>query len=282
MKKNSFDLSDRIDPGLLEVAEVLIQVTDPLSIPFFLIGAACRDLILDTIYGINTIRATSDIDFAICISDWDQFVKLKKELILSEMFEETRLTHRLIFKSELLIDLVPFGPITGRDKKFSWPSEPGLIMNTLGFEEAYEHSIPIIIRSDPLLKIQIASLAGLVVTKLFSWKDKYPDRARDAQDIILIVKEYTYAGNDMRMFNEAPDLVEKEDFDYELAGARLLGRDIGAFIDNETKNEVLKILEDETGDQQQYPLIEQMTAEIDFEHKLKMIEELKAGIKDSI
>jgi predicted nucleotidyltransferase len=76
------------------------------------------------------------------------------------------------------------------------------------------------------------------------------------------------------------DLSDK--IDYELAGARLLGRDIGAFIDNETKNEVLKILEDETGDQQQYPLIEQMTAEIDFEHKLKMIEELKAGIKDSI
>ena len=282
MKKNSFDLSDRIDPGLLEVAEVLIQVTDPLSIPFFLIGAACRDLILDTIYGINTIRATNDIDFAICISDWDQFVKLKKELILSEMFEETRLTHRLIFKSELLIDLVPFGSITGRDKKFSWPSEPGLIMNTIGFEEAYEHSIPIIIRSNPPLKIQIASLAGLVVTKLFSWKDKYPNRARDAQDIILIVKEYTYAGNDMRMFNEAPDLVEKGDFDYELAGARLLGRDIGAFIDNKTKNEILKILEVETGDQQQYPLIEQMNAEIAFEHKLKMIEELKAGIKDSI
>ena len=280
MKKNSFDLSDRIDPGLLEVAEVLIQVTEPLSIQFFLIGAACRDLILDTIYGINTIRATSDIDFAICISDWNQFVKLKKELISSEMFEETRLTHRLIFKSELLIDLVPFGPITGRDKKFSWPSEPGIIMNTIGFEEAYEHSIPIIIRSDPLLKIQIASLAGLVVTKLFSWKDKYPDRVRDAQDIILIVKEYTYAGNDMRMFNEAPDLVEKEDFDYEYAGARLLGRDIATFISDETKKAVLNILENETGDQNRYPLIEQMRTRGSFKRSLKLLEELKAGLTD--
>lgn len=265
---------------MLEVTEALIQVTEPLSIPFFLIGAACRDLILDTLYGINTIRATGDIDFAVCISDWDQFKILKEELILSGKFKDTKAAQRFIFQSGLLIDLVPFGPITGRDKRFSWPSEPGIIMNTLGFEEAYEHSILVRLRSEPLLEIKIASLAALVVTKLFSWKDKYPDRARDAQDILLILKEYTDAGNQERMFDEALDLVEKEDFDYELAGARLLGRDIGTFTDNETKNEVLKILEDETGAQQRYPLIEQMKSRNDFEHNLKLLEELKSGILD--
>lgn len=282
MKKNSFDLSGRIEPSLLEVVEVVTQVAEPLSIPFFLIGATVRDLILTTIYGINTIRATTDIDFAICISDWDQFQKLKEGLLSSRKFKPIKLVHRLNFKSELLVDLVPFGPIAGRDKRYSWPSESGIIMNTIGFEEAYEHSIRAKMRSDPLLEIKIASLAGLVITKIISWKDKYPDRARDAQDILLILKEYTDAGNQERMFDEAPDLVEKEDFDYEYAGARLLGRDIAAFISDETKKVVLNILENETGDQSQYPLIEQMRAGNSFKHSLQLLEELKAGLTELI
>ena len=187
MKKNSFDLSGRIEPSLIEVVEAVTQVAEPLSISFFLIGAKVRDLILTTVYGINTIRATADIDFAICISDWDQFQKLTEGLLSGRKFIPTKLVHRLNFKSELLVDLVPFGPIAGRDKRYSWPSEPGIIMNTIGFEEAYEHSIRVKMRSDPLLEIKIASLAGLVITKIISWKDKYPERARDAQDILLIL-----------------------------------------------------------------------------------------------
>ncbi len=82
MKKNSIDLSDRIDPGFLEVTGVITRVTGTLSIPFFLIGAACRDLILDTIHGISTIRATVEIDFAVGISDWRQFEKLVSTQLL--------------------------------------------------------------------------------------------------------------------------------------------------------------------------------------------------------
>jgi len=60
----------------------------------------------------------------------------------------------------------------------------------------------------------------------------------------------------------------------------LLGRDIAAFISSETKIEVLNILEDETGEQSQYRLIEQMKSRNHFEHKLKLLEELKSGIMD--
>jgi predicted nucleotidyltransferase len=282
MKMNYLDISGRIEPSLIEIVETVTQVAEPLSVSFFLIGATVRDLILTTVYGINTIRATADIDFAICISDWDQFYKLKDGLLSSTKFNPTKLVHRLDFKSEVLVDLVPFGPIAGRYKQYSWPSESGIIMNTIGFEEAFEHSIRIKLRSEPRLEIKIASLAALVITKIISWKDKYPDRARDAQDILLILKNYTDAGNQERMFDEALDLVEKEDFDYEYAGARLLGRDIAAFISGETKKVVLDILEDETEDQSQYQFIEQMRSGDSFEYSLKLLEELKAGITDPI
>ena len=280
MRKIYLDFSDKIETPLLEIVEEVNRVTEELTIPYFLIGATVRDLILTTAYGINTIRATTDIDFAVCISDWDQFQKLKEGLLSGKNFKQTKLDHRLYFTSDILVDLVPFGPIAGRDKQYSWPSESGTIMSTIGFEEAYEHSIRVKMRSDPLLEIQIASLAGLVITKMISWKDKYPDRARDAQDILLILREYTDAGNQERMFDEALDLVEKDDFDYEYAGARLLGRDIAAFISDETKKVLLDILEDETGDQNRYPLIEQMKERTSFEHSLKLLEELKLGLTE--
>ncbi|MEA1926800.1 MAG: hypothetical protein U9N73_01230 [Candidatus Auribacterota bacterium] len=75
MIKNSLDLSDKIETPLIKIVDEVNRVTEELTIPYFLIGAAVRDLILTTAYGINTIRATADIDFAICISDWDQFQK---------------------------------------------------------------------------------------------------------------------------------------------------------------------------------------------------------------
>ena len=280
MRKNSLDLSDKIETPLIEIVDEVNRMTEELTIPYFLIGAAVRDLILATAYGINTIRATADIDFAICISDWHQFQKLKEGLLSGKKFKPTKLDHRLNFKSDILIDLVPFGPIAGRDKQYSWPSESGTIMSTVGFEEAYEHSIWVKIRSDPPLEIKIASLAGLVITKIISWKEGYPDRARDAQDILLILKNYTDAGNQERLFDEAIDLVENDDFDYEYAGARLLGRDIAAFISYDTKKVLLDILEDETGDQNQYPLIEQMKERTSFEHSLKLLEELKLGLAE--
>jgi predicted nucleotidyltransferase len=48
------------------------------------------------------------------------------------------------------------------------------------------------------------------------------------------------------LFNEAPDLVEAEDYDYELASARLLGRDMSKIATVSTKKTLLEILERES------------------------------------
>ena len=106
MRKNYLDLSNKIETPLLEIVEEVNRVTEYLIIPYFLVGAAVRDLILTTAYGINTIRATADIDFAVCISDWDQFQKLKEGLLSGNKFKPTKLDHRLNFKSDILVDLV--------------------------------------------------------------------------------------------------------------------------------------------------------------------------------
>ncbi len=84
-----------------------------------------------------------------------------------------------------------------------------------------------------------------------------------------------------------PDVLETEDFDYVLAGSRLLGRDIGEILTPETRRAVLDVLSRETGTQERYKLVEDMltvdrpVAPSDgFDGRLQLVEQLKAGILD--
>jgi len=63
----------------------------------------------------------------------------------------------------------------------------------------------------------------------------------------------------------------------------LLGRDISAIANPETRERLLKILEKETGERDRYRLVEDMidiyaAANSDFGENLALLEELKAGI----
>ena len=98
-------------------------------------------------------------------------------------------------------------------------------MSMVGFEEAYEHSITFRLSSDPKLDIKLASLPGLAIMKLISWNEKYPNRKRDADDLLFIMNRYEEAGNTERLYGEDLFLLQEEKFDTKLAGTRLLGRD---------------------------------------------------------
>jgi len=63
----------------------------------------------------------------------------------------------------------------------------------------------------------------------------------------------------------------------------LLGRDISAIANPETKERLLKILQKETGERDHYKLVEDMVdiyvaASSDFKENLALLGELKAGI----
>jgi len=80
--------------------------------------------------------------------------------------------------------------------------------------------------------------------KLIAWKDGYPSRSRDALDILYIIRNYIDAGNSERLFKENKDLVNDE-FDYELTGAKLLGRDIAKLASPATLTFIKEILDNE-------------------------------------
>jgi predicted nucleotidyltransferase len=56
------------------------------------------------------------------VANWKQFEKLKESLIAAGQFSPTSEKQRLRCGT-ILIDILPFGPVTDRDKKISWPPE---------------------------------------------------------------------------------------------------------------------------------------------------------------
>jgi len=287
MKGNLLDLSEKIDKLRLLAFERVSKVADSLGVPFFIIGAAARDLILMNGHNIPTIRATLDIDLGVQVPSWDEYLKLKQALINTGEFAETEDFQRMMFHSSLRIDLIPFGPIADKTSKIKWPPDQEIEMSILGFEESLRDSQTVRLRSNPKLEIKMVTLAGLAAMKIISWKDGYPERDRDAIDLALIIRNYTDAGNFERIYNEALDLVDSEDFDYVSVGARLLGRDIAVVLSTDTRAVVLEILNNETGRQDRYRLIDDMMRSDvlltnDFEDVLRWLEEVKTGILEGI
>jgi len=283
MKMNLLDLSEKIDCFTIKIFDTIASVAGLQKIPFFVVGATARDIILEYGYGIDTKRATRDIDLGIQIPDWNHYRKLREALVATGKFSpDKKQAQRLLSYEGFPIDIIPFGAISDDLKYISWPPDQEIKMSTLGYEESYRHSLTVRLRSSPILDVQFASPAGLVIMKLISWNDRYPGRKSDAKDLALLLRTYLEAGNTDRLYDEEADLIG-EDFDFELAGARLLGRDVAKILNPETSKAILKILGRETSNQGRYKLVADMTEtgenfERNLEDNLRLIEELKGGI----
>jgi predicted nucleotidyltransferase len=287
MTRKLLDLSEKVDKFTVELFEIIANVAGSMNAPFFVVGATARDIILEYGYGIEPIRATNDIDLGVEVSGWDQYTKLRDDLVATGKFEPTGEPQRLRYKRSVLIDIIPFVAIADPNGSFTWPPDHEVEMSTLGFNESYQHALTVRLRRKPDLDIKFANPAGLALMKLISWDDRHPERNRDAKDLGFLMRTYIDAGNEERLFEQEADIIEilqeSGSYDYVRASARLLGRDISAIAHPETKESLLRILEKETSEGVPYRLVEDMRdghglASSDFEENLVLLEELKAGV----
>ena len=281
MSNISYDLSGKIDRAHIEALYSIKTIADSLNISFFIIGASARDYLFEHCHRMTTLRKTQDIDLGVEVADWERFDKLTNSLIATGGFKASSTKHRVLFE-DLIIDIVPFGANADEHKKISWPPEHEVMMSLLGFQEAYECSITIRLSSDPQLDVKVATLPGLALMKLISWKEQYPNRPKDAEDLLFLMKKYGDAGNADRLYGEKQTLMEEEGFDIELAGTRLLGQDMATIADPDTLKQITAILEEETQEQSRYHLVTDMlrgtlTPEDKFDKVLLAVEKLKQG-----
>ena len=245
MKSILIDLSGKISETSVSILREIEEVSKKMNCPFFVVGATARDIILEHQFDIQSRRATIDIDIGVLMAGWDQFNKLKNELIHSTKFSPSKQKQRLVYNDNFSVDIIPFGAIADESGSITWPPDHDVRMSITGFQESYQHSIPIKLSSNPELIVNVVSLAGLALLKFISWDDNPERRSRDSSDLLLIMRNYLDAGNLDRLFDEAIDIVEDDSYDYDLVSARFLGRDIVKISSPATKDKLIEILERE-------------------------------------
>lgn len=280
------DISGKVEAPVVEALGEIDAVTRTLCISFLLVGARARDIFFSVLFAVQTNRETMDIDLGIQVRGWSEFESLVYGLLERRNFtRDKRVSHRLLYKGFLGVDIIPFGEIEEPAGSIRWPSDDQSTMSTVGFSEAMENAITVRLRSDPDLDVRIPTPAGMAIMKLISWHEKYPERKKDAIDLLFLMKEYINAGNDDRLHAEDSDIVAMEDFDYDMASPRLLGRDMSRIAGTETLLAIRQILDEETSEDSSHRLVLDMThgkflVEDLFKNTVNLVKQLRAGILD--
>lgn len=214
--------------------------------PFFLAGASARDLLLYYAHGIDSGRRTRDVDLALMVPDWATFDAIRARLTASGAFTAASSEpHRLWFDGKLPVDLIPFGAVEQADRSIAWPPDGNVVMNVLGFAEAFAHTHAVALPDGE--QIRIVSLPGLAVLKLVAWKERrLTQPGKDAHDLAVILSNYLEAGNQERLYTNAAHLLDAPDFDVEQAGAWLLGQDMAAALPMTGRQAMAALLREES------------------------------------
>lgn len=227
------DLSDKTE--LRWLSAVLADVGDAVpEANFLIVGAMARDLLLHYGHGVPITRATTDIDLGVAVSSWADFHQLRDACLNSGHFTSGRPgNHRLIHRSGVPLDLIPFGGVEREDGTIEWP-EDNAVMGVLGYREARATATQVLLPD----KMPVATVCPpmLAILKLMAWSERHTYTPRkDASDLFLVLRNYLNDENTARLYEVGTHLLEREDFDYEVAGAWLAGYDAVQCVTNHSE-----------------------------------------------
>lgn len=246
---NMTKLNRTLDPIRMSVIREVHKAAGELGVEVFMIGAMARIILLEYVLDLSAGRTSNDMDFAFAAESWDEFEKIKKFLIEQCNFtESTKKIHQLLFNTPeqqhaFEIDLIPFGAIESQPDTIKWPPDMSVIMNVAGYRDALNAAIKI--ELEPNLTISIASLPGIAILKIFAWVDRRHDsQAKDAIDLATLLRSYNEAGNQNRIYEDPTAIaaLEAAEYDIEITGAWLLGKDAAQLASKTTKEQILTII----------------------------------------
>jgi len=232
-------------PIIKSLLEELIPIFQKQEIKFFLIGATARDIIME----LNSERGgrrTKDIDIAIAVEKWEEFEQIDREILkLPNFKKDIKQQQRYLYKHDFQLDMVPYGGISNEKDKIYWPPDQSFAMSVLGFKEAERDLVKVTIDDD--IEIEVISLAGIFILKLFAWRDRHHKGNKDAEDIGFIFTNYLNIHEKRAVDNYYEEVYEINDFTITKASASLLGIDVKELltINNATGSTIKSIIERE-------------------------------------
>lgn len=231
-----------IDSAPLALLRTVDAMMKTFKLPYFVVGAMARDILLTHVFGLATRRATRDLDIGVAVKDWDEFEAVATKLVDEASFvRDPKIVHRL-HKDETPLDIIPFHGVESSEQTITWPADLGIVMNVAGYQDAFDAALTVQIENG--LNVRVVSLPGLAVLKLFAWADRGSSDSRDAVDLATLLHTYADAGNDDRLYGDEIDAMEAVEFKMKLAGARLLGRDARRVAAENTLTQMSEMLRD--------------------------------------
>jgi predicted nucleotidyltransferase len=178
----------------------------------------------------------------LAVPDWAGFAALRDRLTASGAFEgSTAAAHRLRHQSGWPVDLVPFDGVESHERKIAWPPRQEFVMDVFGFREALATAHAVLLPGN--VQTRVVSLPALALLKIICWQDRhYVSPRKDAHDLQMILRHYLAADNVSRLWDEFVGWTQDDDFDYELAGPRMLGHDIRRMLDKPGLDQVVNVL----------------------------------------
>ena len=277
MKNTSVNIVGKLPQELVELYDDISCHTKELGIDFLVVGATARDMVLVHGYGATIERGTSDVDFGMNVASWDEFNALRARLLEAGYKPDAHKIHRLSREDEKgiswEIDIVPFGEIADNDHNISWPPEQGVVMNVLGFSEAFEHALDVQISEDPSIVIPVASPAGLCLLKLVSWLDREVGlRAKDAADFEYLIRSYTKIPEIRDAVYDEEGQMEAQDWVETKASAMKLGQDVRKISSSATRDFLKESLLNQPAQKEQFARDIQRQHKQDFTQCVELVE----------
>ncbi len=194
-----------------------------------LFGALAGIIQVSILHRKGNLRATRDIDLAICVASWDMYKATFQRLVQDLNFTETSIRHRLM-KNDTLLDLIPFGNLESPDGHISWPGNEGVVMRVAGFQSVYETAT--VCKLDTGDIFRVPSLPALIFLKISAWLER--KEPRDAYDLAsLLAPSFDILQDEI--FKHHLDLLDDRATDTEAIGCRASGRMIRKILYNEAQ-----------------------------------------------
>lgn len=267
MSSTLLNISGKIDAKAVALYQCVCEATTELAIPFVVVGASARDIVLHYGYGARIYRATGDIDFGIQVPHWSAFEALKQSLI-SKGFTETKTQHRMLSPSHVIIDIVPFGQVEDDNANISWPPDGDWVMNVLGFKEACDHAETVRIQDEPPVDIPVATPEGLTLLKWIAWMGRTSgERKKDAKDLIYLFTTYEKIPTIQDYLYNDQTLMNKYDWDMTLASAEQLGENVKKIASEQTVRSISALFNGQHKTLSIERLIEEMCENIEQQYE---------------
>lgn len=281
MTATLLDFSQKAELALhARVVADVQAVAAAMDVPIMITGAFARDLHIHYAHGIDTIRRTEDLDFALAVPDWPSFTNLKQQLLETGEFSEVpRAPQRLHHANDLPVDLVPFGGVESASREIHWPPGGELTMDVFGFKEVLAAAQQVRLPSG--VETAVVSLPALALLKIVAWQERhYRAPRKDAHDLMLIITNYLDCGHQERLWTEFRAWTEEDDFDVTGAGARMLGVDIAALLDDAGRQRIIAIIAEQT-DKEALGLLPQEMSARDADRARALLECVLEGFSES-